>query len=144
MFLLKFSELIIYILCYNTKENESGDYMKYIYQFLIITSVTFLGELCHELLPLPIPSSVYGMIIMFICLLTKVIKEEQIKETADFLLLIMPIMFIGPSVGVMENYLAISSNIIEFVLVVLITTIVIMIVTGVVSEKLLKRGKDYE
>lgn len=118
--------------------------MHYMYQFLLIGGVTFLGELCHIFIPLPIPSSVYGMVLMFILLLTGLIKEEDIQEMADFLLLIMPIMFIGPSVGVMENYVDISNHFFIFMFIVLITTVLIMLVTAIVAELLLKGGNKHE
>lgn len=34
--------------------------MKYLKQFTIILFVSFLGELLHLVIPLPIPASVYG------------------------------------------------------------------------------------
>ena len=38
--------------------------MKYFKQFLIILSVSFLGEVLHALLPLPVPASIYGLVLM--------------------------------------------------------------------------------
>lgn len=111
--------------------------MGYVFQFMIISGITFIGELLHYFLPLPIPSSVYGMILLFICLLVGIIKEESIKETADFLLLIMPIMFIGASVGVMENFHLLSNSFLEFIGVILISTILIMTVTGITAQWLM-------
>lgn len=108
--------------------------MGYLFQFMIIGGITLIGELLHYFLPLPIPSSVYGMIILFVCLLTGIIKEEDIKETADFLLLIMPIMFVGPSVGVMENFNLLSSSLLPFIVIVLVSTCFIMIVTGMIAQ----------
>ena len=51
---------------------------------MIISGFTLLGELLHNLLPLPVPSSVYGMILLFIALLVGIVKEEQIKELQEF------------------------------------------------------------
>ena len=44
--------------------------MKYLKQFLIILSISLVGELLKYLLPLPIPASIYGMVILFVALLT--------------------------------------------------------------------------
>lgn len=118
--------------------------MRFIYQFMIIGCITFLGELCNLLLPLPVPGSVYGMVLMFVALVTGLVKEEQIKETADFLLITMPIMFVGPSVGVMENYADLSSHLFVFAIVVLVTTFFIMALTGLISQILLNRGSKDE
>ncbi len=116
--------------------------MKYIYQFMIIIMMSFLGEILNKIIPLPIPASIYGLIILLICLVTKLIKEEQIKETANFLLKIMPVMFIAPGVGIINNFEQLASNIWPFIIVVVLSTIFIMITTGLVSEYLLKKGQD--
>ena len=68
--------------------------MKYLRQFGIILAVTCVGEIMKYFIPLPIPGSIYGLILMFVLLLTKVIKVEHVKETGEFLIEIMPLMFI--------------------------------------------------
>ena len=68
--------------------------MKFIKQFSIILLITFLGELLHILIPLPIPASVYGLVLMLIALRSGLVKVEHVKETAVFLIEIMPVMFI--------------------------------------------------
>ena len=51
--------------------------MKYIYQLFIILVVTFVGELLHYFIPIPVPASIYGLIIMLILLCPKVVKLEH-------------------------------------------------------------------
>ena len=51
--------------------------MKYLRQFLIILAVSFAGELLNLYLPLPVPASIYGMVIMFTCLATGFIPLEK-------------------------------------------------------------------
>ena len=57
--------------------------MKYAYQVMIIGGISLAGELLNYLLPLPVPASVYGMLLLLICLCTKVIKLDQIQETVN-------------------------------------------------------------
>ena len=73
---------------------EGTGIMKYVKQFMIIMLFSFLGELLHGLLPFPVPASIYGLILLFVALCIGMIKEEQIKETADFLVEIMQVLFI--------------------------------------------------
>ena len=42
--------------------------MKYLKQFLIILLISFIGEILKAVLPLPVPASIYGMAILFVCL----------------------------------------------------------------------------
>ena len=58
--------------------------MKYIKQFVIIIAISFIGELLNKLIPLPIPASIYGLVIMFTALKTKIIPLSSIKETGNF------------------------------------------------------------
>ena len=78
--------------------------MKFIKQFSIILLITFLGELLHILIPLPIPASVYGLVLMLIALRSGLVKVEHVKETAVFLIEIMPVMFIPAGAGLLESW----------------------------------------
>ena len=115
--------------------------MNYTLELLIILSISFVGELLHSVIPLPVPASVYGMILLFLCLCLKIIKPEQIQETADFLLLIMPVLFVGPGVGIIDNYGAISGAIVPFIITVILTTVIVMAVTGLVSQAVIRWKK---
>ena len=77
--------------------------MKYLRQFLLILLISFIGELLHEVLPLPVPASVYGFAILFIGLLSGVIKLAHVKDTGKLLIEIMPVMFIPAGVGLLES-----------------------------------------
>ena len=74
--------------------------MKFLKQFSLIMLVSFLGEILHEVLPLPIPASVYGLILMLLALMTGIIRLEHVRETAVFLIEIMPVMFVPAGVKV--------------------------------------------
>ena len=78
--------------------------MKYLRQFGIILGVTCAGEIMKYFIPLPIPGSIYGLILMFLLLLMRVIKVEHVKETGEFLIEIMPLMFIPAGVGLVTSW----------------------------------------
>ena len=59
--------------------------MKYVKQFSIILGISFLAELLEILIPLPIAASVYGLVIMLVGLITKLIPLEKVETAADFL-----------------------------------------------------------
>ena len=113
--------------------------MKIIKQMMIISIITFLGELLNLLLPLPVPGSVYGMILLFLCLLTGIVKVSQIEETANFLIAIMPIMFVGPSVGLMNSYDSIAGSIPILLFICFFTTITTMSITGLIAQFIINR-----
>ena len=68
--------------------------MKYIRQFIIIILISFIGEVLNYLLPLPIPASIYGLVLMLLGLVRGLIPLAAVRDTAHFLVEIMPLMFI--------------------------------------------------
>ena len=96
--------------------------MKYVKQFLIIVLISFIGELLNYFIPLPVPSGIYGMIILFILLISGFVKLDQVKETGEFLLQIMPIMFIPSAVGIMSQFEQLKSIWIEIIVITIVTT----------------------
>ena len=79
--------------------------MKYLSQFFIILGFTLAGEALQLLIPLPIPASVYGIVLLFCALHFGLLKVEQVKEVGGFLTSILPILFVAPAVGFLENCL---------------------------------------
>ena len=114
--------------------------MKYINQFLIILLISFLGEILKCLLPLPIPASIYGMIILFLGLMTKVIKLESVKETGKFLIEIMPIMFIPAGVGLMTTWGGLQPILLPVSIITAVTIITVMVATGWVSQIIIRKS----
>ena len=108
--------------------------MKYIKQFSIIMTICLLGELLAKLLPFTIPASVYGLFIMLIALVTRIIKPAQVKETSDFLMDVMPIMFVPASVGLMISWGLLKEILLPVLIVSVLGTLVVMIVSGKVVD----------
>ena len=77
--------------------------MKLMKQLAVIMTISFLAELMEILIPLPVAASVYGLLLMLIGLVTKVIPLEKVEDGADFLIEIMPILFVPPTVGLIAN-----------------------------------------
>jgi len=78
--------------------------LKYIKQFLIIIFISFLGEILNLLIPLPVPATVWGMCLMFAALCLKVIKLDDVEETADFFVSIIAMLFIPYGVSLMASF----------------------------------------
>lgn len=115
--------------------------MKFINQLLIILIVSLIGEYLFITLPFPIPAGIYGLIILFILLLAKIIKIEQIEHTGLFLIEIMPLMFISPVAGLLGTWKHLQDILIPFILTTLLSTVIVMIVSGKITEKLIKNRR---
>ena len=118
--------------------------MTYIFQFCIILIVCLVGEVLNSVIPLPIPASIYGLVIMLLCLSFKIIKLEKIEKTADFLLQIMPLMFIPSAVSLITVWNDVKIILIPIVVIVIVSTILVMVVTGKTTELVIKRQRKYK
>lgn len=108
--------------------------MKYLFQFLRIIVFCLLGELLHFLLPLPIPASIYGLVLLLLALKTGVVKLHQVKETCNFLTGIFPLLFIPGAVGVMELWDILGRLWLPLLTVLIFVTILVFAASGWVTQ----------
>ena len=114
--------------------------MKYLSQFLIILGFTITGEALQRIIPLPIPASVYGLLLLFAALCLKLVRLEQVKEAGGFLTSILPILFISPAVGILEDWALIRNDLLTIGLLLAGTTTLTFAVSGRVVQWILKKG----
>ncbi len=115
--------------------------MKYLKQFLVILVIAFAGEVLKYIIPLPIPASIYGLIILFVGLLTGLIRLEQVREAGKFLIEIMPVMFIPAAVGLLESWGVLQPMFLPVIIITLVSTVVVMAATGISSQLIIRLGK---
>ena len=115
--------------------------MKHVQQFSIILLISVIGELLKTFLPLPVPASVYGLIIMLVALLTGILKLDQVKGAADFLVEIMPVMFIPAGAGLVESWSALKPICVQVVVIMFVSTIVVMVISGRVTQFVIRRNR---
>ena len=118
--------------------------MKYIKQLSIIIAISFAGELLNYFIPLPIPASIYGIIILFALLMSGLLKVSAIKETAAFLVEIMPILFIPSAIGLLESWGIVKASFVPFLAMTVISLLTVMFVSGRVTQAIIRRSAGKE
>ena len=111
--------------------------MEYILQFARILGFCLAGEALHYILPLPVPASIYGLVLLFLALETGLLKPERVKGAATFLISIFTIMFVPGTVGVLELWDVMASLLVPILLAVFVVTALVFVVTGHVTQTLL-------
>lgn len=115
--------------------------MKFLRQFMIILLLSFLGEVLKMFIPLPIPASVYGLVLMLLCLVTGILKTSQVKEAAFFMIEIMPVMFIPAAAGLIDSWKVLQPLLLPILVITVVITIFVMVVTGKIAQIIAqKRG----
>ena len=63
---------------------------------MIILLFSFLGELLKYVLPFPVPASIYGLVLVFIALETRILPLAAVKDAGKFMIEIMPLCLFRP------------------------------------------------
>ena len=113
--------------------------MKFVRQFMIILAISFVGELLHALLPLPVPASIYGLILMLIGLQTGILPLNAVNEAGGFLIEIMPMLFIPAGVGLMVSWGDLKPVLVPIMVTIVVTTVLVMGVSGRTAQFVLKK-----
>ena len=120
---------------YRNFAKRGSNKVKYIFQFARITAFCLAGEILAVVLPLPIPASVYGLLLMVAALKTGVLKLDQVRETGLFLTGIFPLLFVPAAAGVVELGSQLMDLLLPAVLAIVPITALVMAVTGMVAQK---------
>ena len=115
--------------------------MKYVRQFVIIMFLSFLGEILKAVIPLPIPSSIYGLVLMLMVLKMGLVKLEDVKDAGNLFIDIMPLMFIPAAVGLLDAWSDIKGILFPVAVIIFITTVLVMAVTGRVTMMAARKEK---
>lgn len=114
--------------------------MKYLKQLLVIAAFSMLGELLAAVIPLPVPAAIYGIVLLFLALITGLLKPEQVSETAHYLISIMPLFFVAPTVKLLSYWGVIAPALVPILVVLVSSTVVVFAVAGLVTQWV--RGKE--
>ena len=116
--------------------------MKPVKQFTIIILLSFLGEILHTLIPFPIPASIYGIIILSFLLERKVLRIDDIREVSDFLIFIMPMLFIPSAVGLIDVLDELRASLTAYVTIIIAVTLIVMVAPGRITQWFLQNQKE--
>ena len=117
--------------------------MKYLYQAGIIFLFTFLGEVLSRMIPFPIPAAIWGLLLLFLALCLRLIRTEQIRESSTFLIALLPVLFVAPTVSLMEHVTALLGSLPGVIVLVVLSTVLTFLVAGRVTQRVRKKtGED--
>jgi holin-like protein len=118
--------------------------LKLFKQFTIIIALSFIGEVLHALIPFPIPASIYGILLLFLLLEQKILQVDDVKEVSDFLIFIMPMLFIPSAVGLIDVLDELRASLTAYVTIIIAVTLIVMVATGRITQWFLQNQKEKE
>lgn len=116
--------------------------MQYLVSFGIILCVSLAGEMLNRWIPLPIPASVYGLLIMLVLLASGAVRLDKIRRTAYQIIDWMSMMFVPACVGLMDVFDQLLPVVLPFLAISLVSTVLVLGVSGRVTQRVIRAGKD--
>ena len=101
---------------------------------------SLLGELCHLMIPIPIPASIYGMVFLFLSLALGLLKADAVKEAGSFLVGALPLLFVVPTVGLVGCWDLIREDLLQIAILFVVTTVLTFGVSGMLTKLFHKDG----
>lgn len=120
----------------------SNGYMRIVHiivQVLILYLFYYIGVFIVDWTHLPLPGSIMGLLLLFICLQLKWIKTDYIKEGANFLIGFMMLFFIPVIVGIIDYPELISVSGFLLVASVIVSTIFVLLATSLICQWIEKK-----
>lgn len=114
--------------------------MKYISQYLIILIIAFISEVLNSIIPAPIPTCIYGIVILFFLLFTRLLKLDEIKDAARFLIDVQPIMFVPAGVGLIVIWNEVKDSILKYIIACIVSTVIVIAVAGRVTQFIIRKS----
>ena len=103
---------------------------------------SLVGEALQRLVPVTIPASVWGLALLFAALCLKVVKVTQVKEVGTFLTSLLPVLFVGPTVGIVEHWSLIQPQLLAIVLLLVASTMLTFGISGRLTQRFSRKGGD--
>jgi holin-like protein len=108
--------------------------------YIIYAAGNFISKLIADIIV--IPGNIIGMVILLVLLTTNVLKLSMLEETGNFMLKYMGFFFVPLTVGLMESYKLIQKSIIQIVIILVVSCILVMFVSGKVTDLLISYGRE--
>jgi holin-like protein len=108
----------------------------YLRAFLIIVSCLQIGNLLSSLLPIVIPGSIIGLLLLFFLLVFQLIPSQWVEGGCKLFMRYMTLLFIPAGMGIMDNYSLLLNNFLPIIIGCLISTVLILLLVGYLTQYL--------
>ncbi|WP_044481169.1 CidA/LrgA family protein [Paenibacillus antibioticophila] len=112
---------------------------KIVLQVMVLILFTLAMNALAQWLHLPIPGTILGIIVLFLLLKLKIVKLDWIEAGASWLLAELLLFFIPAAVGIMEYIPMLQNNGIQILIVVLSSTVIVMVSSGLIATRISRR-----
>ena len=125
----------------NTQGNKkAGKTYNFFIQVLTIVAVLFVSKIIESFMPIPMPASVIGLVLLFIALCTGIVKLGQVETVGTALTNNIGFLFVPAGISVINSLPILKQSPILIILLIIISTLLLLICTGFASQLLVTKS----
>ncbi|MEJ5065697.1 MULTISPECIES: CidA/LrgA family protein [Erwinia] len=109
---------------------------QYLRAFIIIYLCLYAGRGLSALLPVVIPGSILGMLVLFSLLASQLLPIHWVKPGCHLLIRYMALLFVPISVGVMNDMDILTAQFGPIVISCVVSTLIVLVTIGLMSQRL--------
>ncbi|MCI2789306.1 antiholin-like murein hydrolase modulator LrgA [Staphylococcus warneri] len=121
-------------------QHTSGRVYHFFQQALTLAVILFISKIIEEIMPIPMPASVIGLVLLFIALCTGIVKLEQVESVGTALTNNISFLFVPAGISVINSLPILSKSPILIILLIIISTIFLLVCTGYASQLLVTKS----
>lgn len=106
----------------------------FFHQVIVISVILLISKIIESFMPIPMPASVIGLVLLFICLCTGIIKLGQVEKLGTTLTDNIGLLFVPAGISVVKSLGLISEHPFLIIGLIFISTLLLLLCTGFFSQ----------
>ncbi|MFQ0992392.1 CidA/LrgA family protein [Gilliamella apicola] len=106
---------------------------------IILTLCLWVGNIISKIIPIMIPGSIIGLLLLFFLLAFQLIPTCWIKNSCNLFMRYMTVLFIPAAMGIMDNYSLLLENWIPIIFSTVGGSLIVLIFTAFLTENFQKK-----
>ena len=126
----------------NKEDNKNPQEKTYnvFQQALTLAVILLISKIIESFIPIPMPASVIGLVLLFIALCTGIVKLGQVESVGTALTNNISFLFVPAGISVINSLPILSKSPVLIILLIIISTILLIISTGFASQLLVTKS----
>lgn len=106
----------------------------FFHQVIVISVILLISKIIESFMPIPMPASVIGLVLLFVCLCTGIIKLGQVEKLGTTLTDNIGLLFVPAGISVVKSLGLISEHPFLIIGLIFISTLLLLLCTGFFSQ----------
>ncbi|HDK2976632.1 TPA: antiholin-like murein hydrolase modulator LrgA [Staphylococcus aureus] len=120
------------------QQKDASKPAHFFHQVIVIALVLFVSKIIESFMPIPMPASVIGLVLLFVLLCTGSVKLGEVEKVGTTLTNNIGLLFVPAGISVVNSLGVISQAPFLIIGLIIVSTILLLICTGYVTQIIMK------